>query len=135
MIGLIQSFQVLAREAGDATRAVVRRTALIGVALLIATMGAGLLVLAAYIALRVPFGPGLAALALGLALLAVSVGLFLTVRAKAPKAKPKSFADPRQTQQITAPATLADAATLAVFTMAFLIGRRLADRWSQARES
>lgn len=135
MIGLIQPLQVLAREAGDATRAALRRTALIGVALLIATMGAGFVVLAAYLGLRLVLGPVLAALFLGVALLAVSAGLFLTVQAKAPKAKPKSFADPRQRQPITVPPAPADATTMAVFTVAFLIGRRLADRWGQARES
>lgn len=135
MAGLFQPIQLLAREAREATRAALQRAVLIGVALLIAIMGAGFLILAAYLGLRFLLGPGLAALVLGVALLAVSTGLFLAVRAKAQIAGPKPLADPPQRQPITAPPAPADAATLAVFTMAFHIGRRLADRWSQARES
>jgi hypothetical protein len=108
---------------------------LIGAALLIAIMGAGFLILAAYLGLRFLLGPGLAALVLGAALLAVSAGMFLTVRAKVQIAGPQPLADPPQRQPITAPPASEDAATLAVFTIAFLLGRRLADRWGQDRES
>ena len=65
MTGLIQPFLLIAREAGDATRAALRRTLLVGAALLIAASGAGFLTLATYLALRRPLGPELAALALG----------------------------------------------------------------------
>ena len=132
MTGLIQPFLLIAREAGDATRAALRRTLLVGAALLIAASGAGFLTLATYLALRRPLGPELAALALGVALAAVSAGLILAVRAKAQRAGPLS--DPRQSQPANATPTPADAATMAVFMVAFLIGRRLADRWDQTRQ-
>jgi hypothetical protein len=135
MTGLIQPLQLLARGTCDAARTALRRAVLIGAALLIAIMGAGFLILAAYLGLRFLLGPGLAALVLGVALLAVSAGLFLTVRAKVQIAGPQPLADPPQRQPITAPPASEDAATLAVFTMAFLLGRRLADRWGQDRES
>lgn len=130
MAGLIQPLQFLARGAGDAARAALWRAAMIGFALLIAASGAGFLILAAYLALRRPLGPELAALALGVALLAVSAGLFLSVRAKVPRTGQTPLAEPRKNQ-----ATTEDAATMAVFMVAFLIGRRLADRWDKSRES
>jgi hypothetical protein len=134
MIGLIRPLQQLAREAGDATRAALRHAALVGFALLIAALGAGFLILAAYLGLRFLLGPVLAALVLGTVLLAVSAGLGLTLRARSPRARPLPLADLRQGRPATAPPTPADAATMAVFMLAFLIGRRLADRWGQARE-
>jgi hypothetical protein len=130
MAGLIQPLQLLARGAGDATRAALQRAALIGAALLIAASGAGFLTLAAYLGLRLLLGPVLAALAVGVALLAMSAGVLFTVRAKAPRTGQTPLADPRQEQPTTA-----DAATMAVFMAAFLVGRRLADRWDQSRES
>jgi hypothetical protein len=135
MNGLIQPIQLLAREAGDATRAALQRAALAGAALLIAALGAGFLILAAYLGLRLLLGPVLAALVLGAVLLAVSAGIGLTLRARSPRTRPLPLADLRQRRPATEPPTPADAATMAVFMLAFLIGRRLADRLGQARES
>jgi hypothetical protein len=137
MNGPTLPIQLLAREAGDVARAALRRAALAGAALLIAALGAGFLILAADLGLHL-LGPVLAALALGTVLLAVSAGLVLALRARSARSRPMSHADPRQRQSATAPPAPpapADAATMAVFTMAFPIGRRLAGRWSQARES
>jgi Putative Actinobacterial Holin-X, holin superfamily III len=133
MTDLIQPLQLLARGAGDATRAALRRVELFGAAFLIATFGAGFLIFAAYLGLRVLIGPVSAALVMGLVLLVVSGGLVLALRAKAQTARPMPPADPRKRRQATTPPTPTDAAAMAVFMVAFLIGRRLADRWDQTR--
>ncbi|MCX7288038.1 MAG: phage holin family protein [Rhodobacterales bacterium] len=131
--GLIQPLQLLSRVAGDAARAALRRAEVQGAAFLIATFGAGFLLLAAFLALRLPLGSMLAALVMGAALLVVSAVLVLAVRTKAQKARPMPLADPRQRPPSATPPTAADAAAMAVFMVAFLIGRRLADRWDQTR--
>lgn len=132
MTSLFQPVEMLAREAGDAARAALWRVALIIAALLIASLGAVFLIFAVYLGLRFLFGPGLAALSMGTGLLAMAAGVFLIARGRVPKAGPKPVADPGQIRASARHPESADAATIAVYTAAFLIGRRLADRWGQS---
>jgi hypothetical protein len=123
MNALLQPVQDLARGALDAMRAALRRGALVGAALLIATLGAAFLVFAGYIGLRFLIGPGLAALSIGAAFLALAAGVLLMARSAVP---PDTSAPPLPIPPPTMPPRPADAATVAVFTVAFLLGRRLA---------
>ena len=132
MPGLIQPFKLLAREAGDAARAVLLRGALIAIAGLTAVLGIGFLLFAAYVGLRDLLGPGLAALVMGAALLVLAATLILINRKSGQRIKPIVPAGPLQ-EQPPHPAT--DAATTTVFVAAFLLGRQLSDRWGQSRNS
>ncbi len=131
MSGVLQPMQDFAHEAVCALRAALRRGALVGMALLIATLGAAFLVFAAYIGLRFLLGPGLAALVLGLALLALAAGVLFVAR---PSGR-NIAAPPPTTHPPTTPPRPADAATMAVFTAAFVLGRRLADRLNSSTKS
>lgn len=130
MTRLWQPVQELARGAVLSLRAALRRGALIGVAGLIAALGAGFLVFAGYLGLRFVLGPTWAALAMGAALLVLSAGVFLMARATLPKTPP-----PQPSATETPPPSPIDAASMAVFTAAFLLGRRLAERWDTPRNS
>ncbi len=132
MINLLQPLQDLVREfargAADAVRAALRRVALIGVALLIAMPGVAFLIFAAFLGLRDLFGPGLAALTMGAALLALAAGVLLIATRTALPAPPSAPAPQPTAPDPTPSPGPADAATMAVFTAAFLLGRHLADR-------
>ena len=135
MIYLLQPLQDLARGAAGKVRAALRQGALIGAALLVAMLGALFLILAGYLGLRVLLGPGLAAMVMGAGLLAMAAGLLLIARNAWLAVPPVSLApNPQARPQATAPRP-GDAATMAVFTAAFLLGRRLADRWEQFRNT
>jgi hypothetical protein len=127
MSPLLQPVQDLARAAACALRAALRQGALICAALLIALPGAAFLLFAGYIGLRFLVGPGLAALAIGSALLALAAGLLLLARSVKRNVPPIAVATPQGNVKATQ-TTSADAATMAVFTAAFLLGRRLAER-------
>ena len=133
MTSLFQPLEMLAREAGDAARVALRRAALIGAAVLVASLGAGFLIFAAYLGLCHLLAPWLAAVVMGGVLLTMAGGVFLIARAKAPRARPIPRADSDQRRASTRQAEPADATTVLVFTTAFLIGRHLADRWGQSR--
>ena len=128
MTSLWQPVQELARGVTLTLRAALRRGALIGVAGLIALLGAGFLVFAGYLGLRFLLGPEWAAFGMGAALLILSGGVLLMARATAPVAPPPV---PSPTE-VPSPSPI-DAASMAVFTAAFLLGRRLADRWDIPR--
>ena len=135
MTGLFQPVEMLAREAGHAARAALRRAALISAAVLVASLGAGFLIFAAYLGLCHLLVPWLAAAVMWGVLLALALAVFLIARAKAPGARPEPRADPGQRRASTTQAEPVDATTIAVFTAAFLIGRHLADRWGQSRNA
>ena len=124
--------QELARGVTSSLRAALRRGALIGVAGLIATLGAGFLVLAGFLGLRHLLGPGWAALCMGAALLALAGAVLLLARAARPPATPDALPPPPSPAETPPPQPI-DAASMAVFMAAFLMGRRLADRWASPR--
>lgn len=117
----------LARGLGHGARAALRHAALMTAAAVMGAVGCGWLMFAVFAALRLWIGPELAALGIGNALLvlAVLLGLFAQgprVRAANP---PDAAAPP---PRLALPPTPIDPATLAVFTAAFVLGRRLANR-------
>jgi hypothetical protein len=133
MIPPLLPIQQLARAASCAVRAALRRSAMVGAALLIATLGAAFLVLAAYTGLRTLLGPGLAALTMGMALLALAAGLMLFARNRARTIPPSAMAPPPSFEQAPPPPP-EDTPTVAVFVAAFLLGRQLADRLADRRD-
>lgn len=112
---------------GTLARGMLRRAALLSAAGLIGAVGCGFVVFAGFAALRLAIGPELSALAVGVALLVLAVVLarfslipgaeLRVTEGDLPPLKPSA-----------APVRPADPATLAVFTTAFVMGRRLADR-------
>lgn len=108
---------------GRMAKAAVQRGALLAAAGVIGTVGCGFAVFSAFAALRLLVGSELAALGIGIVFLAMA---FLLVRlAQGNSAEPPPVA-------VVAPEVSvrpADPITLAVFTLAFVLGRRLADRW------
>jgi hypothetical protein len=90
----------------------------------IALPGAAFLLVAAFLGLRTLLGAGLAALILGLSLLALAAGVLLVGRGAAPSLP----APPLWTAPPVAAPRPADLATMTVFTTAFMLGRRLAER-------
>lgn len=112
---------------GTLARGMLRRVVLMSVAGLIGAVGCGFVVFAGYTALRLLIGPELSALVVGFVLLALAALLarFSSVRRDALQIKED---DPLPMKPAAAPGQLADPATLAVFTAAFVLGRRLADR-------
>lgn len=89
----------------------------------IGASGCGFVVFAAFAALRLLVGTELSALGIGIALL-VLAGL-LARHARGLEAESAKGGD----LPPDAPLSPTDPATLAVFTAAFVLGRRLADRW------
>jgi hypothetical protein len=126
--------QELARGVTRSLRAALRQGALIGVAGLIALLGAGFLVLAGFLGLRVLLGPGWAAFSMGAALLALAGAVLLLARSARPSATPNALPPPPSPAE-TPPPQPVDAASMAVFMAAFLVGRRLADRWDSPKNS
>lgn len=132
MAALLQPLQDAVRGAACALRAALRRGAVIAAALLIASLGAAFVVFACYIGLRVLIGPGFAALALGAVLLAIAAGILLLAQSAKPPLRPVAPAAPTA-PPAAMPSRPADALTTAVFTVAFLLGRQLADHLAQRR--
>lgn len=93
-----------------------RRGLLMGAALLVASLGAGFLLLAGFVALRHAFGMVPAALIMGTSLLLLAAALALAASNQVRPAPPPPTAKP------------ADPATMAAFTTAFVLGRYLAGR-------
>jgi hypothetical protein len=134
MSALLQPVQDLARGAAFAMRATLRRSALVCAALLVASLGAAFLIVAGYIGLRFLVGPGLAALIMGGALLALAAGLLFLAQSAKQITLPGTVANPKGPSATTPPQP-GEAATMAVFTAAFLLGRQLADSCSRSRNS
>ncbi len=108
---------------GRKAKAARRRAALFAAAAVIDAVGCGFAIFSVFAALRRLVGPEIAALGTGFVLLAFAA---LLVRlARGPSVEPKPVADVAP----TVPVPPADPVTLAVFTMAFVLGRCLADRW------
>lgn len=128
MTPLLQPVQDLRSEAICAVRAALLRGALVGAALLVATLGAAFLVFSGYVGLRLVVGPGLAALILGLVLLTTAAGLLLVARKANRTIQPVATSPPPGTEKAEHPAGPADITTIAIFTSAFVLGRQLADR-------
>lgn len=124
MTPLLSPIKDLARGAILTLRAALRQGALIGVALLIATLGAGFLVFAAFLGLQFLFGAGLAALTIGAALLILAAGVLMLAKKASPPDAPASRM--HTPPEATRPGS-ADPATMAVFTAAFVLGRHLAN--------
>ena len=108
---------------GRKAKGAVRRAALSAVAGVIAAIGCGFLLFAAFAALRLLVGPELAALGIGIVLLALAALLLRLVRGHSAEPLPVAVVAPK----VAAPP--ADPITMAIFTVAFVLGRRLADRW------
>lgn len=132
MLRRLPPLQALARGLGIDARATLRRALTIAAAGLVGFAGFGFVVFAGFAALRLLVGPELAALVVGIALLglaALVVRFALNPddalrfrRGEAPPPKPPGASPPPADPG-------ADPATLAAFTAAFVLGRRLADRW------
>lgn len=115
---------------GQGVRDVLWRAGLLMASAMAGTVGCGFLVFAGYAALRHELGPELAALITGLILLALAGGLVLIAQRGAAKPDPLPPARVSTPQPAATPSTgpPPDPATLAVFTAAFVLGRRLAAR-------
>ncbi|OYU77433.1 MAG: hypothetical protein CFE32_05640 [Alphaproteobacteria bacterium PA3] len=136
---LVQGFARGAKLALHAAlHAALRRALLAAAAALAGTLAAGFLVFAGFLGLQFLMGPGLAALTMGMALLALAAGLLLVARQKQPPslgqaATPAAPSPSPSPYQCSATPRPTEAAGLVVFTAAFLLGRRLADRWRLPR--
>jgi multisubunit Na+/H+ antiporter MnhC subunit len=96
----------------------------------IAAVGCGFVIFAAFSGLRLLLGPELAALGVGTLLLALAA--LLARSSSVPDDQVQTEAsEPLPPTNPTAPPQPSDPATLAVFTAAFVLGRRLADRWRE----
>lgn len=113
----------LASGFGRKAKGAVRRAALTAAAGVMGAVGCGFLLFAAFAALRLLVGPELAALGIGIVLLALAALLLRLARGHSAEPQPVAVVTPKAA---TPPA---DPITLAVFTVAFVLGRRLADRW------
>ena len=91
-----------------------------------ALQGAAFLVFAGYIGLRFLIGAGLAAKGMGAALLALAAGMFLLARGVRRTPPPAAMPPPQHPAKATS-VQPADAAIIAVFTAAFLLGRQPAE--------
>ncbi len=119
----LPSAQALLRGLGQGARAAGRHAALVAAAVVTGAVGCGFLVFAAFAGLRLWLGPELAALGIGIALLALAWVLFRLPQDDATGTQAGAMLPPEPSR------SPADPATLAVFTAAFVLGRRLADRW------
>lgn len=127
--GLFHPAQVWACALGNSARALLRRGALLTVAGLIGAVGCGFVVFAGYAALRPFIGPELSALVTGITLLVLASGLVWysgIADPKRPVERPVGLAPDGPAPVPPQPAV--DPTTIAVFTAAFVLGRRLADR-------
>lgn len=99
-------------------------------AAIIAVVGCGFVIFAAFSGLRLVLGPELAALGIGTLLLVLAALLARFSSATAGQEQTEA-SEPLPPSNPTAPPQSSDPATLAVFTAAFVLGRRLADRWRE----
>ncbi len=120
--------QLLTRAIGKIARNALWQGGRLLAAVLSGTAGLGFVIYAAFASLRLAVGPELAALVTGAVLLGIAAVLArsfgwpgVSQQTKPPAATPAPAAGP-------APNPGGDAATLAVFTLAFVLGRQLADR-------
>ena len=113
--------QALIGTARQSLRTLLWRGGLLAVATLIGAVAIGFLLLAGFVALRLALGPGVAALVMGAGLLLVAAVIVAIAARSTPPPVAAATAAP------VVPKT-ADAASMAVFTAAFVIGRYLADR-------
>lgn len=130
---LLPPFQDLARGAACAVRAALRRAALAGAAVLIGALGAVFGLLAVFLGLSLVMGAALAALSMGFALLVTSAVLVLIARNMGHA--PHPVTSPPRANRDAAQPTLDNTATIAVFTAAFLLGRRLTNRRGPSKNS
>lgn len=120
--------QLLTRAIGKIARNALWQGGRLFAAVLFGTVGLGFVIYAAFASLRLAVRPELAALVTGAVLLGIAAVLVrsfgwsgLSKQTNPPAAAPAPAADP-------APNPGGDAATLAVFTLAFVLGRQFADR-------
>jgi hypothetical protein len=128
--GMFTPAGVLAREAGEVMRGFLWRGAPAAAEGLIGLVGAGFVVFAGYAALRPVAGPALAALVTGVVLILLAYGLAWLLRSLDPDRRPRAVVPPSALPP-AAPAARRppeDAATMAAFTAAFVLGRWLADK-------
>lgn len=121
--GHLPLIDTLVSGLGRGARAAVRRAAIVAAAGVLAAVGCGFVVFAAFATLRLLVGPELAALVCGVIFLALAALLLRLVQRPPVVAQPIAAAPPPMAAATT------DPATLAIFTVAFVLGRRLADRW------
>lgn len=123
--------QALARGTSHAARTVLRRGTLAAAIGLTALVGVGFIVFAAYIAMRPALGPAFSALLTGASLIGLAAATAAVCGQVTLPSKPQPPAESqhalRQGPLATLPRT-AEATTMAVFTVAYVLGRRLADR-------
>lgn len=126
---LFPSVGALKRALGDTARSMLLRGALMSAAGLIGVAGCGFVVFAGFAALRLVLGPELSALLVGTAMLALAAVLARFSLAAGHTLKVKKPVDLPPLKPSPAPLQSTEPTTLAVFTAAFVLGRRLADRW------
>lgn len=95
---------------------------------LIGVAGGGFMVLAGFAALRLVLGTELSALVVGMVLLVLAAILARSSLSAGQKVKGKEPTDRPAIKHSSAALQPTDPATLAVFTVAYVLGRRLADR-------
>jgi hypothetical protein len=128
---MLPYFQALARGASDAARAALWRGEVAAAIWVTALVGSGFLVFAAYAAMRPALGPAFSALLTGGALICAAVvaaeasGQLALLRKPEPKAAPQQALP---TGPVGEQPKAAEATAMAVFTAAYVLGRRLADR-------
>ena len=127
MISLLPLFKDLMRAAACWMQAALRRSILIGLTLLFAIAGAVFCLMAGFLGLCLLIRPELAALVMGIALFFVAAGIFWYSCSIGQKAQLPVPSLELQASIDGAPTTPATAATVIVFTAAFLFGRRLAN--------
>jgi hypothetical protein len=115
-------FDNLMQELSRGARATVQRGALMAAVGAIGAVGCGFVIFSAFASLRLLVGPELAALGVGMTLLALAAVLAGLALGAGAGTQPDAALLP------PAPLPAADPATVAVFTAAFVLGRRLADR-------
>jgi hypothetical protein len=116
----------MAREAGEAARGFLWRGAPAAAEGLIGLVGAGFVIFAGYAALRPVTGPALAALVTGVVLIVLAVGLAWLSSYLDPARRQRAAGPPPPLQPAARPQP-EDAASMAAFTAAFVLGRWLAD--------
>jgi hypothetical protein len=127
--GLFSPAGTIAREAGEAARGFLWRGVPAAAEGLIGLVGAGFVIFAGYAALRPVTGPALAALVTGVVLIVLAMLLARLSGYFDPARKAKADPSPPVAQPPD-PAVRPrpeDAATMAAFTAAFVLGRWLAD--------
>ena len=128
ILRLFPSLGLLVGASGGAARGLLLRGALMSAAGLIGIAGTGFVIFAGFAALRLVLGTEISALVVGAALLALAgvlVRFSLVAGQKAQVKKPLDL-PPLKPSPVPLPPT--QPTTLAIFTAAFVLGRRLADQ-------